>query len=146
MRKILMEAFRVIIQLSRMGSFMASSCLVASKWLKTWGELAWNSGNLYHFHTKTLFGKIDFSAVVKSFRSQYLVFPFWIKCIRRWYGQFYWGLSHIGPGGGGKVLDHPVYQPILIAEKAKKCLKEHFHFNTDLYSPAAILNHYTAWY
>ena len=35
--------------------------------------------------------------------------PFWIICIRSWYGQFCWGLPNLGPGGGGKVLDHPVH-------------------------------------
>ena len=100
---------RIINQLSRMGSFMIPSCLVVSQWLKTWREVASNSENPHNFHTKPLFWKIDFATAVKGFRSQYLVFSFWIKCFRRWYGQFYRGLPHFGPGGGGKVLDHPVH-------------------------------------
>ena len=42
----------------RMGFFMISSCLVVSQWLETWRELAWNSRNPYHFHTKHLLGKL----------------------------------------------------------------------------------------
>ena len=83
-----------------MGSFISSSRLVVSQWSKTWREVAWNP---YHFYTKPLFGKIGFATIVEGFRIQYLVFSFWIKCIRRW-----WGLPIFGPGGGGKVLDHPV--------------------------------------
>ena len=38
-RKVLMETFRVIIQLSRMSLFMISSYLVVSQWVKTWREV-----------------------------------------------------------------------------------------------------------
>ena len=38
-----------------MGSFIIPSCIVISQWLKIWREVAWNSGNPYHFHTKTSF-------------------------------------------------------------------------------------------
>ena len=47
-----------------------------------------NSWNPYHF--KTSFWENWFCDCLTS------------DCIRRWYGQFYWGLSHFGPGGEAK--------------------------------------------
>ena len=88
-----------------MGSFVIL-CLFLSQWLKTWREVA-------HFHTIPLFGRIDIATALDGFRNQFLAPLFWIKCIRRWYGQFYWGLPTFGPGrGGGKDFQHPVFVSI----------------------------------
>ena len=51
---------------------IVGSWFINSQLLKTWREVAWNSWNPYHFYTKPLFGKIDFTTVVDGFRSQYL--------------------------------------------------------------------------
>ena len=72
----------VKISLSRMGSFISSSRLVVLQWIKTWKEVAWNTGNPCHFHTKPLFGKIGFATVVEGFTIQIWFSHYWLNVLK----------------------------------------------------------------
>ena len=69
-------------------------------WFKTWREVAWNSGNPYHFHTKNPFlGKLVLQKVSEA---NIWLTHFELNVLERGMVRF--------TGACPKVLDHPIYK------------------------------------